>query len=435
MPRLCNIYRNFVRYGKSPFFGFTCGHYYLTDSQKNSLKALVNQEDCSVVGEFEFAFSKLLGGGSAVSYASGRMAFYELLKVYEVGPGDEVILLGFTCAVMANAVLRTGATPVYSDLDVETFGSCLETIEPICTSNTRVIVVQHTFGIPCKVEQIIEFARGKGIIVIEDCALTLGSSISGKLVGCFGDAAIFSTDHTKPINTLVGGLAYTKNLRVANLLRERRDNCSDLSHGHKMAIYDQILIEKQYCNPSHESKLGLYKLFSATVKKFSSKRRSAFLDSDFGTSFTARYPYPARMPSFLCLLGLLEIEKWKEISRSRIELLDAIIQSMPNEYISYLPKAYFDDRLVVVPLRFAFYCPDYTEREGFLSEFIDVNSIWFRQPVLGAQPAMSELKYSTGNCPISEKIGSGIVNFPCNFDPSFSGEFLKNIHRLADSNL
>ena len=104
---------------KSPFFGFIEGHAYLKKNELNHIKKLVGKEDNDTVANFEIQFAKLIGNGDAIAYAAARMGFYNLMQVLEIGEGDEVILLGSTCAVMSTAVIQTGATPIYSDVDTK----------------------------------------------------------------------------------------------------------------------------------------------------------------------------------------------------------------------------------------------------------------------------------------------------------------------------
>jgi len=176
---------------------------------------MVGTHNPEIVRAFESSFAAIVGSGEAVSYGSGRMAFYSLMKVLGIGEGDEVILPGFTCSVMVNAILRVGATPIFSDIEEDTFGSEPKSIERSLTARTRMIVAQHTFGYPCDIEAILQIANQSGVFLVEDCATSLGTTVGGRTVGDFAHAAIFSTDHTKPINTLIGGMLYTQDQGLA----------------------------------------------------------------------------------------------------------------------------------------------------------------------------------------------------------------------------
>ena len=177
-----------------PYFGFVQGHIYLLKEELSEIKGYVGKYSESTIVEFENRYGGLIGSGQAISFAAGRMGFFALMRVLGVKPGEEIILQGATCSVMVNAILRVGATPVYADIDLNTFGSCAQAIEKVITPKTRMIVAQHSFGIPCDIKPIVELAQSKKVFLLEDCALTLGSKVDGKKVGNFGDAALFSTD-------------------------------------------------------------------------------------------------------------------------------------------------------------------------------------------------------------------------------------------------
>ena len=197
---------------------------------------MVGKIDKKISENFENEFSNLIGSGYSTSFASGRMAFYALLKSFGIKKeGDEIIIQAATCAVMINAIIRLGAKPIYSDIDINTYSTSLNYLKKLITHKTKVVVIQHTFGIPGNILPILNFIEQKKIILIEDCALTLGSQIKNQFCGDIGHASIFSTDH-KPINTLIGGIAYTKNRNIYNKLKDIQEKCPELSDTKQMDL-------------------------------------------------------------------------------------------------------------------------------------------------------------------------------------------------------
>ncbi len=140
-------------------------------------------------------------------YWKGRVALYALLKGMEIGEGDEVIMPAFTCVVVPNAVLYTGAHPVYVDIDPETLNPSFEQIKTAVTDRTRVILCQNTFGLSSDLDRIVSWARERGIVTIEDCTHGFGGSFQGKPNGTWCDAAFFSTQWNKPFSTGLGGFS------------------------------------------------------------------------------------------------------------------------------------------------------------------------------------------------------------------------------------
>ena len=159
-------------YLKFPYFGFIQGHIHLNKLKIRKLKSFINRHDSKIIMKYEKQFSNLIGKGFCISYASARMGFYEIMEALNITENDEVIILGSTCSVMINAILRRKAIPIFSDIDPETFGSDYKSIKEKINSRTRLIVAQHSFGIPCNIKPIVRLAKQKKIFLIEDCALT-----------------------------------------------------------------------------------------------------------------------------------------------------------------------------------------------------------------------------------------------------------------------
>jgi perosamine synthetase len=416
---------------RSPYFGFVYGHAYLGPDELKSISQLVSVKDDAVVADFERQFAQLVGPGQAIAYAAARMGFYELMRVEGIGKGHEVILLGATCAVMANAILRTGATPVFADIDPDTFGSSSAAIEVCISPRTRMIVAQHSFGIPCDIEPIVNLAKAENIFLLEDCALTLGSKINGLTVGNFGDAALFSTDHSKPLNTLTGGLIYTQNAELAQRLRLSQAHYPDLSATRQKALWHRLLFEAHYCVPERYGRVGLFDLF-LLIKNKLTHAEGDFLVDDFGATPAKAYPYPARLPAFLAAIGLIEVKRWPKVVTERTltfrRLIDILTQ---GKTAAYLPAAYRNNALEIVPLRFAWSDPDGENVRNKFKSFIHVSWTWFIAPLIATKEPLENLGYHLGACPVSEHIGPNMVNIPCIFDKKNTDDliiFLQGFH-------
>lgn len=416
----------FLRIFSQPYFGFVQGHDYLTKIELDSIEVEIGKSDRLIVERYESDFSKLIGDGFCTSYAAARMGFYELMRIQGVGPGDEVILTGSTCSVMPIAVMRLGATPVYADINPDNFGSCAVSIKRCVSTRTKVIVAQHSFGIPCEISKIAELASALGIFLIEDCALSVGSSINGVRVGNFGDASIFSTDHSKPINTMSGGIVYTKSMKLHEELQKRSYTYPELTVARQKSLWTRFLIERKFCNPRLQGWLEWIDAFYS-IFTLSGILKSPFLSDDFGTNFDcADYGYPAKMPAFLCKLGSIEINRWPSVARSREHLLSQLINAVtvPSSLIE-LPKCYSDKSLQIVPLRFVWSSNSGHEIRTAWASKVRVNSIWFLSPIISTKVKLSEFGYKTGQCPISERLGQGMLNLPCNLEASFFSRLIE----------
>lgn len=402
----------------SPYFGFIEGHSHLRAEHLERIGSLVAVADASPVAAFERSFSELIGKGQSVSYASARMGFYDLMKVNGIGKGDEVILPGATCSVMVNAVLRTGASPVFSDIDPNTFGSSLYGIKQCASPRTRMIVAQHSFGIPCEILAISTFAREMNIFLLEDCALTLGSKVEGRCVGSFGQAALFSTDHTKPINTIIGGLIYTEDADLACRLRTSRDKSCELPKSRQRALWRRLLLERYFCVPERYGRLAVLDAFQSKLRRLL-RVDEGFLSEDYSPAPSSSYPYPARMPAFLAEAGLIELERWPAVAQQRKENFTAILGAVcGTSSASYLPTVYQDPTLEIIPLRLAWSQPCGALIRKRLATFMSVSSTWFITPIVSTDSSLGSFGYHSGTCMVSESIGPNMINVPCIHTPA-----------------
>ena len=396
---------------KKHYFGFIKGHDYLSFSELKSLKFSISHPEVSVRSTFEDSFSGEIGQGKCLSYASGRMAFYSLLRAFKVTVGDEVIITGFTCSVMVNAIIRVGATPVYVDVDPDNYGTSPEDILKKLSVNTRVIVAQHSFGIPCRIDEIQSIAEKNNLKLIEDCALAFKSKYKGRMLGNFGDAAIFSTDHSKPINTITGGVLYTNDTSLYSLLRKAYEVLPDLSLKHQRNIHTQIRLERVLCNPSMNRFYTPLMVILNFLELIKLKRSPTFMNSDSGVNIkNSTYSYPAKMPLFLCELGIKELDRFDLLNRrliadEYIKILDASILDVN------IPNAYKDKEYEIVPLRFVCEIEEVDLRSK-IENFVDANWFWFKAPIISTSDSLLDFNYEMESCPNSEKIGKTIINLP-----------------------
>jgi dTDP-3-amino-3,4,6-trideoxy-alpha-D-glucose transaminase len=168
------------------------------------------------VAAFESEFAAYLGVRHCIGVANGTDALTIALRALGVGPGDEVVMPSFTFYATAEAAIVAGATPVFCDIDPDTFCVTAETVRAVLTPRTKAIVPVHLFGGLAPVPELREL----GLPVIEDAAQAAGSSLNGVKAGALGDAATFSFYPAKNLPALGdGGAIVTDDDRVAELAR------------------------------------------------------------------------------------------------------------------------------------------------------------------------------------------------------------------------
>jgi len=173
------------------------------------------------IQEFEAAFARRHGldPAAAITAAYGRMAFYYILKALDLPPGSEIIFPSLTFWVVPELARVAGLSVVFADADPATFNMDPDSVERLITDKTRAIVPTHLYGLPCDMDRILAIAGRHNLIVLEDCAHSLGARYKGKPVGTFGTAALFSFQTLKPLNCYGGGLALVTDAAVAAKVR------------------------------------------------------------------------------------------------------------------------------------------------------------------------------------------------------------------------
>ncbi len=172
------------------------------------------------IQEFEQKFAAYHGMRHAITASYGRMAFYYILRALNLPPGSEVIFPALTFWVVPEIARVTGLKPVFADIDPYTYNMDPEALAATVSSEARAVVPTHLYGQPCEMDSTMEIARRHRLLVIEDCAHAAGAVYKGRKTGTFGDAAFFSFQTLKGLNTYGGGMAVTNDDSLA--LRIRR---------------------------------------------------------------------------------------------------------------------------------------------------------------------------------------------------------------------
>lgn len=169
--------------------------------------------------DFENKFKKFTRSKHAISVSNCTTGMNLIYFSMGIGKGDEVIVPAQTHIATAHAVEYTGAKAVFADCDIETGNISLFEIKKKFTKKTKAICVVHFLGIPVDIKPIKKFAKENNLLLIEDCALALGSTYHNKHVGTIGDAGIFSFYPVKHITTGEGGMIITNKKKLADKLR------------------------------------------------------------------------------------------------------------------------------------------------------------------------------------------------------------------------
>src|SRR5690606_24035749 len=138
------------------------------------------------------AFAEAIGVRHCIGVANGTDALFVALKMLGIGPGDHVITAANSWIASSEVASLCGATPIFADVDAETFNIDLDRLGEYVTPQTRAIVPVHLYGNPLDMDRLTEFAAHRDIAIVEDCAQAHLATFGGRTVGTFGQAAGFS---------------------------------------------------------------------------------------------------------------------------------------------------------------------------------------------------------------------------------------------------
>lgn len=194
--------------------------------RREVLAAIEQVLDCQqcVLGpqqqQLEASLAAYCGCRAAVACSSGTDALLATLMALETGPGDEVICPAFTFFAPAGAAARRGATPVFVDIQPDTFNIDPAAVEAALTERTKAVIPVHLYGQLAEIETICRVAEAKGVAVVEDAAQAIGASRHGRPAGSWGKAGAISFYPTKNLNAMGdAGMVVTTDAELAEIIR------------------------------------------------------------------------------------------------------------------------------------------------------------------------------------------------------------------------
>jgi perosamine synthetase len=348
--------------------------------------------------ELNWPVKKIAG---AVATPSARSGLYILLKALNISRNDEVIITGYTCSAVPEPIQFLGAKPVYVDIEMTTFGMDPSLLKDAITPQTKAIIIQHTYGIPASLDEIIKIAKSKNIFIIEDCALALGSKYKGKWLGQSGDASVFSFELSKTLTAGWGGLVQINNDQVLTKniisIRNKAGSLPQFTASRRLlqAGLSAILYRPEILKFSGYIIAILFK--TGLFKKSETKSNEKKIPNEYLAA-------PAD-PQWWVLSN--QLHRLNEVLECRKDITKKYTLAISGIY----PDNIFHWNDNVILIRFPLLVKN---RKGFCALFasngIEVGS-WFNMPV-ACNGGMSKYGYKSGQCKKSEFIAEHVVNLP-----------------------
>lgn len=362
-------------------------------------------------------------------YWKGRVALYALLKAMGVGPEDEVVVQGYTCVVVANAILYLGAKPVYADIDIDTYNYNIESLRSKASEKTKVIICQNTYGLSSNLEVIESIAKevgekyGHPVYSIEDCTHGFGGQYHGKPNGISCDASFFSTQWSKPYTTGLGGFCTVHNNEVRDNLVRINTDLIQPSIKEQAELRLMYVIRKYIINDlTYWPMIRLYRWLSKKniVVGSSSGEETSGISMPKGF-FKAQSS--VQYAKGLKALAALDAVNARRKKNARI-YTDFLIRHNKK----YVSEDFFDDHIFI---RYPLLVNDREKfREAAEKAKVTLGE-WFEAPVYPAYAPLSTWKVKEEEIPISMYVCKHMVNLPT--DNKNAGKVLEFLEDHIDS--
>ena len=383
------------------------------------------------VKEFENQFKNYLGVKYAFSFNSGRSSLFAILKTLNLDKGSDVLLQAFTCNAVPNPILWAGLNPIHIDCN-DNFNIDIEDLKRKLNKDTRVLIIQHTFGLPANMNETNLIVRQSNLILIEDCAHALGSEFltlhhsptdemivmgNGQKVGTFGKAAFFSFSRDKVISCVYGGMAITNDDLIGKKLEELQ---KDFKYPSYFWIFQQILhpILLNFLILPIYNFLDLGKIFLILSQWFHILSKAVHYKEKRG--LRPDY-FPKVLPNALAIMALNQFHKLKKFNEHRKIISDFYYQELKNTQF-ILPEP-FDEAQGKknIFLRFTIKHPKAHEiiYDAWHKENILLGD-WYTSVIAPDDTKLDEMRYKIGSCPTAEKLSKITLNLPTHINISMN---------------
>ena len=237
------------------------------------------------VSALEKEVAAFVGTKYAVGVSSGTEALHLALRAAGIKSGDEVLTSPFTFVATAEAIAYCGATPVFVDIEPNTFNLAVASLESRVTSRTKAILPVHLYGQACQMNKIMEFAKKHNLAVIEDCAQAMGATFNDQQVGSFGLAGCFSFFPTKNVGCFGdGGMVTTNDPAIFEELKVLRGHGSRKTYHYDIIGYNSRLDELQ-------AAILRVKLRNIAALIAARRRHAAFYADQFKGTIAVKPPF------------------------------------------------------------------------------------------------------------------------------------------------
>ena len=335
--------------------------------------------------DFEKEFANYIGVKHAISVGNGTDALVLALKAMGIGEGDEVITTPFTFFATAEAISAVGATPVFVDVNKDTFNIDTTKIEEKITSKTKAIMPVHIFGQSADMDEVNEIAKKHNLMVIEDACQAIGGKYKGRKIGSLGDVACFSFFPTKNLGCAGdGGMIVTDNDEIATIARALRTHGSGENGQRAYNLLNNIEEEVKQAEGANDTVYNPLKYYNYLI--------------GYNTRLDA-------IQAAILDVKIKEIDNWNAKRREIVKAYNEALQN--NDLVTPVAKDYVEHVYHMYILQ----SENREEVLGKLKEAGIATGVYYPVP-LHLQKVYKNLGYKEGDMPVAEYLSKRTFAIP-----------------------
>ncbi|OIO19539.1 MAG: hypothetical protein COY69_00680 [Candidatus Magasanikbacteria bacterium CG_4_10_14_0_8_um_filter_32_14] len=358
-----------------------------------------------------------------ITFDSGRTALQKAIEAVGIKSEDEVLVQAYTCLVVSNAINWAGGKPIYVDVD-DNFNMEVEDLKKKITTKSKILIIQHTFGKAANLNKLLQIAKENNLIVIEDCAHSLGTKYNDKLTGTFGDIGMFSFGSDKIISSSRGGALITNNEKLAEkilLLNKKLALSTIRTTLQNLFNFPVFYIGKMMYD------IVLGKIFLAIAQKIGLTSKIIYKKEK---SCVKLKFYPAKYPNSLAKILLNQLDKLDEMNKHRQEIAHIYDKLLDSNKMQ--KPSVSDDNIF---LRYTILVENPEELIKMAKKHKIILGNWYDSVIAPKDKDinMSKTGYINGSCPNAEKLAKLTVNLPTNKNITYNQA--KKIAELINVNL
>jgi perosamine synthetase len=342
---------------------------------------------------------------------NGRTAQYLFLRSLNLPEGSNVVMQGYTCNAAVGPVFWSGAEIRYVDINPEDYSLSLASLKQVVDEDTKVIIVQHTYGVPGPVKEVVEFAKENGILTFEDTAHSLGMSAKdGSVLGTKADASLISFGIDKVLNTRVGGALLVNN---PDLLDEVKETYGDFK---TMGILDTKM---WLLNPFVWFVLAKFKGLRKKIARGLVKLgilNMGFYSCEFRPEMPKQYP--RKLSNVLAWFARSELQGLEGNLIHRKE----IVAEYAKEFSGIKGVEWKEWGIPMV--KYPVLLPDREVRNEVHSQLLKrgfLVSMWYDPIIFPEGKGLGSVKYVVGSCPNAEAVSQRVLALPTGMNLNAEG--------------